>query len=114
MFTLTTKTNRLPLLIFLQVMYELVNGMYSILPGIKTGPYPDLTVIIFRYPEDEDNTINQQLINAIHTDGRVFLSSTVIKGKVWLRCAVVSHRTHLDEIELALQMIRENIERIIS
>jgi glutamate/tyrosine decarboxylase-like PLP-dependent enzyme len=81
--------------------------------GFETGPYPDLTVVIFRYPGDEDNQINQQLVNAIHADGRVFLSSTVIKGKVWLRCAVVSHRTHLAEIDLALQMIRENIAKII-
>ena len=76
--------------------------------GFETGPYPDLTVVIFRYPGDADNSINQRLITAIHADGRVFLSSTIIGGKMWLRCAVVSHRTHLAEIELALQMIREN------
>lgn len=81
--------------------------------GFETGPYPDLTVVIFRYPGDEDNRINQQLVQAVHADGRVFLSSTVIKGKVWLRCAVVSHRTHLEEIELALQMLRENLEKIL-
>lgn len=82
--------------------------------GFERGPSPDLTVVIFRYPSDEDNRINQQLVEAIHKDGRVFLSSTLINGKVWLRCAVVSHRTHLEEIDLALQMIRENIEKITS
>jgi len=81
--------------------------------GFEKGPYPDLTVTIFRYPGDEDNAINQQLIDAVHADGRVFLSSTVIKGKLWLRCAVVSHRTHLEEIDLTLQMISENIKKII-
>jgi len=30
--------------------------------GFETGPQPDLTVSIFRYPGDEDNHINQQLI----------------------------------------------------
>lgn len=82
--------------------------------GFETGPQPDLTVSIFRYPNDNDNHINQQLINAIHADGRVFLSSTTIKNKLWLRCAVVSHRTHLPEIDLTLQMIKENIQKIIS
>jgi aromatic-L-amino-acid/L-tryptophan decarboxylase len=82
--------------------------------GFETGPYPDLTVVIFRHPGDEDNRINQQLVEAIHKDGRVFLSSTIIKGKVWLRCAVVSHRTHLGEIDLVLQMIRENRDKIVS
>lgn len=81
--------------------------------GFETGPFPDLTVVIFRYPGDDDNQINQQLVDAIHADGRVFLSSTRIAGKLWLRCAVVSHRTHLEEIKLALQMIRENINKII-
>ncbi|HEU4903201.1 MAG TPA: hypothetical protein VFT06_10425, partial [Flavisolibacter sp.] len=81
--------------------------------GFETGPYPDLTVVIFRYPGDEDNGINQQLVAAIHADGRVFLSSTVIEGKTWLRCAVVSHRTHLEEIELTLRMIRETCEKIV-
>lgn len=82
--------------------------------GFETGPYPDLTVVIFRYPGDEDNRINQQLVQAVHADGRVFLSSTVIKDRVWLRCAVVSHRTHLEEIDLALQMVRENLAKILS
>ncbi|HEY1114409.1 MAG TPA: aminotransferase class V-fold PLP-dependent enzyme [Chitinophagaceae bacterium] len=82
--------------------------------GFETGPYPDLTVVIFRYPGDKNNRINQQLVHAVHADGRVFLSSTVIGGKVWLRCAVVSHRTHLEEIDLALQMLRENLTKILS
>jgi aromatic-L-amino-acid decarboxylase len=81
--------------------------------GFETGSYPDLTVTIFRYPE-EDNEINSRLIDAIHDDGRVFLSSTIIKGKLWLRCAVVSHRTHMEEIDLALQMINENIKKIVA
>jgi aromatic-L-amino-acid/L-tryptophan decarboxylase len=81
--------------------------------GFETGPHPALTVVIFRYPEQE-SVVNQQLIDAIHADGRVFLSSTVIKNEVWLRCAVVSHRTHLQEIDLALQMIKENLEKITS
>jgi aromatic-L-amino-acid/L-tryptophan decarboxylase len=81
--------------------------------GFETGPRPDLTVSIFRHPGDEDNRINQQLVDAIHKDGRVFLSSTTINGKLWLRCAVVAHRTHLREIDLALDMIKENLDRII-
>jgi aromatic-L-amino-acid/L-tryptophan decarboxylase len=82
--------------------------------GFETGPQPDLTVSIFRYPGDEDNRLNQQLISAIHEDGRVFLSSTMINGKLWLRCAVVGHRTHKSEIDLALQMIKEIRERILN
>ena len=81
--------------------------------GFETGPFPDLTVVIFRYPGDIDNQLNQRLVEAIHADGRVFLSSTKIGEKLWLRCAVVSHRTHLEEIKLTLQMIQENIENLV-
>jgi aromatic-L-amino-acid/L-tryptophan decarboxylase len=73
-----------------------------------------LTVVIFRYLNDYDNQVNQRLIEAIHADGRVFLSSTRIGGKLWLRCAVVSHRTHLEEINLTLKMIQEKIDKIVS
>lgn len=55
---------------------------------------------------------NFRMVEAIHADGRVFLSSTRLAGKLWPRCAVVSHRTHLDEIDLALQMIRETVDQI--
>ncbi|HYH14838.1 MAG TPA: pyridoxal-dependent decarboxylase, partial [Flavisolibacter sp.] len=83
-------------LVLIRYFYEQIQKL-----GFETGPYPELTVVVFRYPGDVDNTINQQLITAIHADGRVFLSSTVIEGKVWLRCAIVSHRTHLTEVNLA-------------
>jgi len=81
--------------------------------GFEKGPQPDLTVTIFRFPDDRNNRINQQLVDAIHKDGRVFLSSTRIYGNLWLRCAVVSHRTHKEEIDLALEMIRENLKKLI-
>jgi aromatic-L-amino-acid/L-tryptophan decarboxylase len=80
--------------------------------GFQRGPQPDLTVSIFRLPGDADNSVNQKLVDAIHEDGRVFLSSTTIKGKLWLRCAVVSHRTHVEEIDLALKMLQENIQTV--
>ncbi len=81
--------------------------------GFETGPFPDLTVVIFRYPGDNDNQLNQRLVEFIHADGSVFLSSTRIGERLWLRCAVVSHRTHLAEIQLTLQMIRENLEKLL-
>lgn len=80
--------------------------------GFETGPAPDLSVIIFRCPDDDDNSITLSLLNAIHADGRVYLSSTTINEKLWIRCAIVSHRTHLEEVSLALRMIEENIRTV--
>lgn len=82
--------------------------------GFEVGPQPELSVAIFRYiPEDKDaNSFNKKLILAIQKDGRIFLSSTNIKGVFWIRIAVVSFRTHLAQIELLLEIIKENVSRI--
>lgn len=66
--------------------------------GFETGPKPQLTVVLFRLKNDQLNT---QLINDIHKNCPVFISSTNYGEKLWLRIAVLSHRTtqvHLDEL----------------
>lgn len=81
--------------------------------GIEVGPKPELSVMFFRYlPSDknsEANEFNKNLINALHKDGRVFLSSTNIDDTVYLRLAVLSFRTHLDDINLTLDILKEKI-----
>lgn len=82
--------------------------------GFEVGPYPELSIAIFRYiPTDGNaNFFNEELIKAIQKDGRIFLSSTNINSVFWIRIAVVSFRTHLFQIELLLKIIKENVKRI--
>ena len=82
--------------------------------GFEVGPYPELSVMIYRYvPEQGDaNEFNRKLIQAVHEDGRVFLSSTEIDGVVWLRLAVLCFRTHKDTVDLCLQMLKENVKEL--
>lgn len=82
--------------------------------GIEVGPEPELSVAFFRYlPEQEDpDTFNKKLVDEIHRDGRVFLSSTHIDGTVYLRMAVLNFRTHLQEVELILSVLREKIHKL--
>jgi len=79
--------------------------------GIEVGPEPELSVMFFRYvPEKGDaNSANKELVDAIHNDGRVFLSSTSIEDTVYIRLAVLSFRTHLQDIELTLEILKEKI-----
>ncbi len=72
------------------------------------GPEPELSVCTFRYvPERGDaDAFNEQLVQAIRTDGRVFLSSTQVDGRFTIRLAVLSFRTHLDTIDLTLDLLR--------
>ena len=83
-------------------------------PGFEVGPEPELSVAMFRYlPTDEDaNEFNKQLIQAIVKDGRVFLSSTTIDGTFWIRVAVVVFRTHVEQIDLLLNIIREKVQEL--
>ena len=79
------------------------------LDGFVTGPPPDLSVVMFRYQPTRGsaNEFNQQLIKAIQHDGRIFLSSTKINGEVFLRLAVLGFRTHLQTIELTLDILQQ-------
>ncbi len=70
--------------------------------------------MFFRYmPEDGDpNRFNKKLVDAIHEDGRVFLSSTHIEDRIYLRLAVLNFRTHKKHIDFTLQVLREKIQHI--
>lgn len=82
--------------------------------GFKVGPVPDLSVSYFWYPFKEDtDEKNKQLMKAIHADGRVFLSSSVIDQRFVIRIAILAFRTKLSTIDRALQMIDDSLEKII-
>jgi aromatic-L-amino-acid/L-tryptophan decarboxylase len=70
--------------------------------GYQVGPEPDLSVCTFRHP----SRCNATLLKAILADGRLFLSSTSIDGEFWLRLAVLSFRTHRQQIDLLLELLR--------
>ena len=77
--------------------------------GFELGPYPDLTVVTYRYipKKGEADEFNQRLIREVQKDGRVFISSTMLDGKFTLRLAVLAFRTHLETIELALEILQD-------
>ncbi len=80
--------------------------------NIELGPQPQLSVVTFRIvpPVGDANIFNKKLLEEIHKDGRVFLSSTILNGKFILRMAILSFRTHLKEIDLTLEILKEKIK----
>ncbi len=82
--------------------------------GFEVGPEPELSVAMFRYiPSNQDaNSFNKKLIQAIQKDGRIFLSSTTVNGVFWIRVAVVIFRTHLEQMDLLLKIINEKVEEL--
>ena len=82
--------------------------------GFEVGPYPDLSVVTYRYLPQRGNAddFNQRLTQAIHADGRVFISSTRIDDKLVLRLAVSCFRTHLDDIEAPLEILDHKAKQL--
>ncbi|MFD1162502.1 pyridoxal phosphate-dependent decarboxylase family protein [Hwangdonia seohaensis] len=80
--------------------------------GFEVGPEPELSVAIFRYVPKGKNAdeFNKTLLEAIQQDGRIFLSSTNIHHVFWIRVAVVQFRTHLEQIELLLDIIKKYVK----
>ncbi len=82
--------------------------------GYDMGPYPQLSITAFRYvPEHGDaDAFNRRLADVLRADGRLFLSTTTIAGHFVLRFAVLGYNTHLDDIELAIDIITDTVRRL--
>ena len=79
------------------------------IPRYEVGPFPDISVVLFRViPREGDaNEYNRALVKALLKDGRVYLSTTTIDDNYYLRLAVGVYRTHLEDVELCLQILKE-------
>jgi aromatic-L-amino-acid decarboxylase len=80
-------------------------------PGFELPVKPDLTVVPFRYvPAGASNeaadAFNRALLDRINAPRRVFMSSTLLGGRFVIRPCIVSHRTHKDRIDEAIEIIR--------
>jgi glutamate/tyrosine decarboxylase-like PLP-dependent enzyme len=81
--------------------------------GFMVGPEPDLSVSYFWYPFDGDaNAKNKKLMEAIHRDGSVFLSSSIINKQFVIRMAILSFRTKRATIDKALEMIARCLKEV--
>lgn len=82
--------------------------------GFMIGPAPQLSVSYFWFPFKKDmDEKNRQLMEAIHKDGSVFLSSSIITEKFVIRIAILSFRTKLSTIDKAVEMIKNCLEPML-
>lgn len=84
------------------------------LERFEVGHPPDLSVVAFRYLpiEGDIDGYNERLIRHIQQEGRVMLSGTRIDGHFYLRCAILSFRTHLEHVEEAIAASRRAVAAI--
>ena len=75
------------------------------------APVP-LSIVCFRYnpggmAESALNDLNDQIIQTIEADGRVFLTGTKIHGKTALRVCFINPRTEKEDIQLLQKVVLE-------
>lgn len=81
---------------------------------------PELSVVAFRLREapgaraDDENERNRRLLELVNASRRVFLSSTTIEGRTLLRMAILSHRTHRDRVDEAIEIVADAARRLDS
>jgi len=75
-------------------------------PRFEVLAPPELSVVAFRL-RGRDDAVNAELLRRVNARRRVFLSSTVLHGKLTLRVAVLSFRTHEDRVREAVDALRE-------
>jgi aromatic-L-amino-acid/L-tryptophan decarboxylase len=85
--------------------------------GWEVGPEPDLSVVTFRWAPpgmrlDEANSINQAILDGVRRDGRVFITSTLLEGRFVIRLAALAFRTHRRIIDVAIQVLTEQLEAL--
>ncbi|NUR91592.1 MAG: amino acid decarboxylase [Nonomuraea sp.] len=76
-------------------------------PRFEVPWEPDLTVVAFRLRGDD--AANRRLLERVNAGRRVFLSSTMVEGRFFLRMNPTSHRTHEQDVRAALTAIREGV-----
>jgi glutamate/tyrosine decarboxylase-like PLP-dependent enzyme len=78
-----------------------------------------LNVVCFRYrpagvAEDELDDLNRRLGEAVLEDGRVFFGTTVERGVVAFRPAIVNWRTRPDDVDLVVPVVLELGARLLA
>jgi aromatic-L-amino-acid decarboxylase len=78
-------------------------------PNFECMSAPELSVITFRYrPVRGDiNDFNKKLLAKLVESGKLFLSSTILRGRFIIRVCILSFRTHQHEVDEAFAIIKE-------
>lgn len=83
--------------------------------GFELVCEPELSVVAYRYiPKEGDaNEFNKKLLEKMHEDGDIFISSTNVGGKYVLRFACLSFRTHLSHVDRLLWMFERALKELM-
>jgi aromatic-L-amino-acid decarboxylase len=91
-----------------------VHEELSAVPGLELPWRPTLSTVAFRFaPADGDaDEATNLLLERVNASGRVFLSSTTLRGRVHLRICVLSFYTHADRVAEAVGIVRAAVAEL--
>ncbi len=78
--------------------------------GLEIVAEPQLSIVSFRLKGT--NGVNKELLDRVNARKRVMLTPTVIDGQFIIRICVVSFRTHMDRMRMALDDIRAAVAEL--
>ena len=58
---------------------------------------------------DECNQFNKQIFDLIRKDGRMYVTSSSVNDKLWIRVAILTTRTHLGTIKELIEILKEKV-----
>ncbi|MGH8914233.1 MAG: pyridoxal phosphate-dependent decarboxylase family protein [Acidimicrobiia bacterium] len=82
--------------------YDRLSGI----DGIDTSWKPDLSIVAFRF---EDDDMGREAMEAVNRDRVVHLSPTSIDGRFVLRFAILNRRTTQDHLDHAIDIIEKTL-----
>lgn len=85
--------------------------------GFELLTEPELTVVAYRYVPNngmDANEFNKRLMDKVHQDGKIFISSTNIDGNYILRFACLSFRTHRYHVDELLKLLLACKEEVLA
>jgi len=83
------------------VLAQIAHERLAALPAIETLPAPELSCVVFR-ARGEGDAATERLQVRVLDRGRVHMSSTRLRGRLFLRMCVLCFRSHRSDVEEAI------------
>jgi len=83
---------------------KLVHERLAALPTLDVPWSPQLSLVTFR-PRNGTNADTEDLLRRINASARVWLSSAPIRGQLYIRMCILSHRSTRERVEEAVAII---------
>jgi aromatic-L-amino-acid decarboxylase len=95
-------------------LIDYVTAELRTIDGIEIVAEPQLTIVAFRLVREgaDLNALNRLLLERINARRRVMLTPAVLNGTFVIRICIVSHRTHRDRVEMAVEDIRAAVAEV--